>query len=119
METQPYEIKRRGDGRFLIYTTDGRVLDDANGYGYRDRQKAEKAAWYRFKGGRSKTAAAKKAATTFWRLHPAFALEAVALLEMEFKAIALGDVNADQELTELARERSIEGFDPAFLKYLP
>ena len=30
------------------------VIDNANGYGYKTRQNAEKAGWYKFKGGKSK-----------------------------------------------------------------
>jgi len=42
------------DGRFIIQA--GTLRDDANGYGYSSIRNAEKAAWYKFKGGKQKIA---------------------------------------------------------------
>lgn len=40
--------------RYRIEDENGNVTDDAQGYGYKSRQKAAKAVWYKFKGGREK-----------------------------------------------------------------
>jgi len=114
-----YEIKRRNDGRFLICSPDGRVLDDAQGYGYKDRPKAEKAAWYKFKGGRAKTDAAKQAAKIFWRSHKEFGKVCVEFLEYNVKAIAFDGIDPGKELSILAKRHGVEGFDPKVLDYLP
>ena len=33
----------------------GEIIDDAQGYGYKSQQKAAKAGWWKFKGGKGKT----------------------------------------------------------------
>lgn len=39
--------------RFAIADDDGKVVDDAQGYGYTSKLKAAKAMWWKFKGGKS------------------------------------------------------------------
>ena len=119
MSNQPYEIIRRSDGRLIVSDlTTGKVLDDAQGYGYKTKQSAEKAAWYKFKGGKEKTDATRKKANEFWRINKAFAAEVNELSETWFKEIASGEIDISTEITELATIRGVDGFDPKFLKYL-
>ncbi len=119
MSTQTYEILRRADGRFVITdATTGNVLDDAQGYGYTAKQKAEKAAWYTFKGGKGKQDAAKKAAAIFWRSHKDFAKAVEDFYDTWFKEIARGEVLADEDVAALAGEMGVEGFEPKFLDHL-
>jgi hypothetical protein len=118
--TQAYEIIRRADGRFVIAdSTTGNVMDDAQGYGYTAKQKAEKAAWYKFKGGKGKQDAAKKAATIFWHNHKDFAKAVDDFMETWFKEIATGEVLVDEEVAVLADGMGVEGFEPKFLDFLP
>lgn len=49
MDIKPYKEKR-----FAIFSEGGKCLDNAQGYGYKTRQAAHKAAAYRYKGGRKK-----------------------------------------------------------------
>jgi len=47
--------------RFIIINEDsGEIVDDAQGYGYKDKQKAAKAMWWKFKGGKEKRDNEKK-----------------------------------------------------------
>jgi len=91
MESPRYEVVRRDDGRYVVTdVATQEVLDNANGYGYKTRQNAEKAAWYKFKGGKGKKDAEKRAATAFWRQHNDFGKAVQDYYETWFKAIALG-----------------------------
>ena len=38
--------------RYVIVDGNGKIVDDAQGYGYKTRQKAAKAMWWKFKGGK-------------------------------------------------------------------
>lgn len=116
-----YRILPRPDGRFIVSdpATDA-ILDDAQGYGYTSREKAAKAAWYKFKGGKSRLDAARKDAVRFWRANETFA-EKLADLELyDVKHYAFDD-DADfpADAARLAAEMGVVGFEPRFLKYLP
>ena len=120
MNNLPYEIICGAKGRFLICEPEtGKVLDDAQGYGFTTKQKAEKAAWYKFKGGKANLNATKQEATRFWRNHRNFATTVRDLLETWFKEIAREEINFDNEISNLAKEMGLDSFRPNFLKYLP
>lgn len=43
------------NGRYIIINPEtGEIMDDANGYGYKDETKASKVLWWKFKGGKDK-----------------------------------------------------------------
>jgi hypothetical protein len=42
-------VKWGNNGRFAIADGNGKIVDDAQGYGYTTGQKAHKAMWYRFR----------------------------------------------------------------------
>lgn len=55
------EVRYWKNNRFAIYNIDNNeVVDDAQGYGYKDRKKAGRAMWYKFKGGREKISNGKQ-----------------------------------------------------------
>lgn len=114
-----YNIIKRDDGRFAIEElSTGKMLDDAQGYGYKTMASAEKAAWYKFKGGKEKMDAAKHRAVEFWKKNRMFAKEIEGILENCYKEISRGEVDLDQETVKMAKEAGIVGFDPGFIKYL-
>ena len=39
----------------VVSVSTNKIIDDAQGYGYKTKQGAEKAMWYKFKDGKSKT----------------------------------------------------------------
>jgi hypothetical protein len=115
-----YAVIRRADGRYVI--TNGatqEVLDTANGYGYKTRQSAEKAAWYKFKGGKAKKDTEQRAATAFWRQHADFGKAVQEYYETCFKEIARGETDPDADLVQLAQEMGVEDFRKPYLEYLP
>jgi len=43
------------EGRYVIVDENtGEIVDDAQGYGYKDKQRAVKAMWWKFNGGKEK-----------------------------------------------------------------
>ena len=119
MSTQSYKISQRNDDRFVIADSEtGAVLDDANGYGYKTSRNAQKAAWYKFKGGKEKLDAKKDRADNFWRKNKAFAKYVEDMFEIEYKAIAYGEINLDEELPNIANEMGVVGFEMYFLEHV-
>jgi len=50
----------RFDPRFVIADDNGKIMDDAKGWGYKTQEKARKAMWYKFGGGKQKIDDSKK-----------------------------------------------------------
>ena len=50
--SNPWEREDRWD---IVDFETGEIIDDAQGYGYKSQQKAAKAGWWKFKGGKGKT----------------------------------------------------------------
>ncbi len=49
-----YKIINYKASRYAIADRDNNIVDDAQGWGYKTRQSAQKAMWYKFKGGKKK-----------------------------------------------------------------
>lgn len=96
--------------RFDICDADGKVVDNAQGYGYKTAQAAHKAAAYKFKGGKQKADAAK----AFWREHKDFAKKLTNMLLDNFK-----DPPTDAEIVAFAAECGVANFNPGLVKALP
>ena len=120
MKAPQYEVIKRNDGRYVITNAETQeVIDNANGYGYKTRQNAEKAAWYKFKGGKGKKDAEKREAIAFWRQHNDFGKAVQDYYETWFKEIARGETDPDADLAQLAQEMGVEGFKKQYVEYLP
>ena len=78
-----------------------------------NNQSAQKAAWYKFKGGKQKTDALKKQAKAFWKNNKAFGIELSELLDLNFK-----DPMTEAEINAFALEKGISGFDIKFIDHL-
>lgn len=53
-------------GRYEIVDTEtGEVVDNANGYGYKSKPNAYRAAWYKFGGGKAKVSSTE----SWWKKH--------------------------------------------------
>lgn len=96
--------------RFDICDADGKVIDDAQGYGYKSAQSAHKAASYKFKGGKKKADEAK----AFWRHHKEFAIKLSDLLLSSFK-----EPPSDADIIAFSVECGISDFNSKFVKALP
>ena len=105
--------------RWIIVDPDtGKVLDDAQGYGYKTKQNAIKAGWYRFGGGKQKVDSIKHESSSFWRQNKDFSKKCSKLSEDWFKEIARGEVDWEEECEKLATEMGVVGFQRKFLENL-
>jgi hypothetical protein len=122
MENLPFAVRERQgedvwDKRWIIVSPDtSEILDDAQGCGYKSKQNAIKAGWYKFGGGKRKLDAATKEADLFWRQHKDFARKVNQLQEDWFKEIATGEIDFEKEVASLAKELGVDGFHGRFLK---
>ena len=62
----------RDEVRYRIVAEDGNVIDDAQGYGYRSAMKAQKAMWYKFKGGKQKMKHDERTRQWLFKSNPGF-----------------------------------------------
>jgi hypothetical protein len=105
------------EARFAIADSGGKVLDDAQGYGYKSRQKAHLALNWKYLGGRNKSSQRKSEFRKWQKLNPSHK-EIVnkfhECMEINFKEIAKGEVTQKEIWDELAKEYSME--IPDFVK---
>lgn len=100
--------------RWIIVGGNDKLLDDANGYGYKTKQNAFKAGWYKFQGGRNKIDDIK----SWWKKNKAFSRRLNRFQEDYFKEIAYDQINFEEEAVKISKEMNVEGFEVKFLKYL-
>lgn len=122
MSHQPFEVREKLGGEawgkrwVLIDPVTGKVLDDAQGY--KSKQSAIKAGWYKFGGGKRKLDTAAKDADFFWRNHKQFGQKIQELEETWFKEIARGEINLEEEVETMAEALGVQGFHKWFLAHL-
>lgn len=100
--------------RWIIVDVNDKPLDDASGYGYKTKQNALKAGWYKFQGGKNKINDIK----AWWKQQKAFSNRLNRFQEDNFKEIAYDQINFEEEAIRIAQEMNVEGFEVKFLKYL-
>jgi hypothetical protein len=104
-------------GRFAIYDVNGVLLDDAQGYGYKSYQNAEKAGWYKFSGGKAKMDSRKQKAARFKKENPKAAKYIENFFEMNFKEISRGEMSDDDLVVELKEQFGLD-FDKNLLNFM-
>ena len=77
--------------RYVIVDGNGKTVDDAQGYGYKTRQKAAKAMWWKFKGGKEQSNEKAK----WWKKHRDLYDAVQDFLLVNFKEIARGELTND------------------------
>lgn len=100
--------------RWVIVDENNKQLDDADGYGYKTKQNAIKAGWYKFQGGRNKIDEIK----SWWKKNKVFSQRLNGFQEDNFKEIAYDQINFEEEAIKIAKEMNVVGFDVKFLRYL-
>lgn len=95
----------------------GKVLDDAQGYGYKTAQGAHKAGWYKFQRGRDHIITGAEKAKEFWDLHPEAAKEIENQMEMWYKELARGEFTFEQIISEVEK-RFLLDVPQEILKYI-
>lgn len=104
-----YKIVSFKQGRFAIANND-KIVDDAQGYGYKDRQRASRAMWYKFKGGREKIDLQKKNLNS-WRKkedNNKIFNKINKLIESYYKEICRGETIIKEIFEEIEKEFEIE-----------
>jgi hypothetical protein len=88
-KVESYRVGEWNETRYRILV-DGRVVDDAQGYGYKTAAKAH-AAWNYKNGGRQRQLEKTKSAKEWLKSFPKLKAEFDELVEWNFKQIALGE----------------------------
>ena len=96
------------DQRFVITDDDGKVVDDAQGYGYKSKQKAHKAMWYKFQGGKQKVNEKQKKVKEFFKQHKGLDKFLNKIFENNCKEIMRGEVTDQDIINEVKEEFGID-----------
>lgn len=96
-----------------------KVLDDAQGFGYHSKNKAMRAGWYKFGGGKEKIDTAERESWSFWRRYPEYAKDIQDAFGCWFKEISRGEIDMGEYAREEAEKRGITDFNIRFLEHLP
>jgi len=90
--------------RFVIADDNGKIIDDAQGYGYKTKQNACKALWYKFKGGKEKIEEKKRERREFFKNNLGVEKWLRRTMWNNWKEIALGTVT-DEDIIKAAKEK--------------
>lgn len=114
------EIKKMSDKydfpveetRYVITDDDGKIVDDAQGYGYKTKQNATKAMWWKFKNGKNK----HDELARWWKNPPNDVLlkRIFEIEEINLKELARGEFTTDDVFNyaaDEARKLGISDFD--------
>jgi len=99
------------DGRYCIIDEEtSEILDDAQGFGYKDKQKATKAMWYKFGGGKEKKDGAKKSFREWLKVEGnKSVLKALEnCLEMNYKEISRGETSMSEIIALIEIEKGVK-----------
>jgi len=96
------------DQRFIIVDDDGKLLDDAQGYGYKSKQKAIKAMWYKFKGGKQKINQKQQERKKFFNQYKGLEKFLDKIYENNYKEISRGEVTNEDILAEIKKEFNVD-----------
>ncbi len=95
------EVVKENEKRFIMIDENtGEVIDDAQGYGYKTKQKAYSAYNYKYGGGKDRHSEYKK----FWRERKDIAKFIGKLYSMWIKEILKGEITEDDILAEVEKE---------------
>lgn len=93
--------------RYVIVDSNGTIVDDAQGYGYKTQKSAHKAMWYRFGEGKKKTEDNDKIYKNFKKEKKEFLEEFYKRLEYNFKEIYRNETTPKEILEELEKDFNI------------
>lgn len=99
----------------VVSVSTNKIIDDAQGYGYKTKQGAEKAMWYKFKDGKSKIDIAKKDANLFWKYNSEIK---DCLEDIMFIGLKEGNKLTKNELVNYVKDKYGKVIDPNCIKYM-
>jgi hypothetical protein len=94
--------------RFVITDDEGKIVDDAQGYGYKTKQNAYKAMNYKFQGGKQKKQQKDSIRKTFFKQHPGLEKFIDSVYEMNCKEIFRGEVSEEDIKQEIKDKFGID-----------
>lgn len=94
--------------RFAIADDNGKIIDDAQGWGYKTEQKAHRAMWYKFNGGEQKKKKTEDSKRSFFNAHKGLERFINDIFEINFKEIARGEITDDDILKEIKEKFGID-----------
>ena len=105
--------------RYVIADDDGKIVDDAQGYGYKTKQNAMKAMWWKFKNGKRK----HNELARWWKKSPNDVLlrRIFEMEEINLKELARGEFTLDDIFNYSADEAGklgISDFDNEKFKFI-
>jgi hypothetical protein len=92
----------------LVERGTGKVLDDAQGYGYKTAQGAHKAGWYKFQKGRDQILSKEGTAKQFWEQNPAAGKELLDCFEDNFKVMYYDPTVESQIVSDIEKKYNIK-----------
>jgi hypothetical protein len=103
-----YDNYSQHDKRFVIIDDSGNIVDDAQGWGYKTEEKARKAMWYKFKGGKKKIDKREEEKRVFFDNHQGLDKFLHRIWENNFKEIARGEVTEQDIIDDVKKEFGID-----------
>jgi len=94
--------------RYAIADDDGKIINDAQGWGYKTEQKAHKAMWYKFNGGKQKIQSELDKRKSFFKKHNGLEQFVQNIIENNFKEIARGEVTDEDILKDIKDKFGID-----------
>jgi len=110
-------IEKQSENRFMIIGDSGKVIDNAQGYGYKTINAAQKVIWYRFKGGKQKIQNIKSEALFFWKNNPEIKSFVTDFYEYNFKELYRGEVTED-DLIDSVKEKFNVTLNKKYIEYM-
>jgi len=110
-----YKVDYWKNGRYAIFFGE-KIVDDAQGFGYKDRTKANKAMWWKFGGGKEKKSKENKEFKVWFKdeTNKKIVKEITDLLEWNIKELARNEITVDDIFIEVGNNYNIE--IPQFVK---
>jgi len=93
--------------RFAIADDNEKIIDNAQGYGYKTKQGAYRAMWYKFQGGKQKMQINEQKRKQFFKEHKGLEKFIYNIFENNFKEIARGEVTDQDILDEIKKEFNV------------
>lgn len=92
--------------RYAIADDSGKIVDDAQGYGYKTYEKASKAMWWKFKDGKKSSDEKIK----WWKAHKGLYDAIQDIIMMNYKEIMRGEIT-DSDICAYAKQIAKDDFD--------
>lgn len=94
--------------RYLIKDDNGKIIDNANGYGYKTFANAQKAMWYKYGGGKNKIKNIKNEKKDFFIKHKDIEVFLEDFMSYNLKEIYRGEITNHDIFNMIREEFSVD-----------